>query len=158
MATVRNPLAGFGLTIVGALGLSFLVGFPILFLPDRGLIYFYLPFALFGAGFFAGRTTFLGSLGFIGGTMGGFLGLYAFQSLFMQKGWPFLPVGWTVLITFAFGAACGLGGLATGKLGLHRIERMSAHAPRMRRCPKCGAKVGVAARKCWSCRSYLPPT
>src|SRR2546422_3335027 len=64
MPTVRNPLAGFALTIVGALGLAFLVGVPfILFVPqfDRGLIYFYLPFALFGAGFFAGRTTFLGS-------------------------------------------------------------------------------------------------
>jgi len=158
IATVRNPLAGFALTILGSVGLSFLVAVPILFLPDRGLIYFYLPFALFGAGFLAGRTTFLGSLGFMGGIMGGFLGLYAFQSLFLQKGWPFLPAGWIVLITLGFSAACGLGGLASGKLGLRRITRLSEHAPKMRRCLKCGAKVGIAARKCWSCRSYLPPT
>ena len=160
MPTVRNPLAGFALTIVGALGLAFLVGVPfILFVPqfDRSLIYFYLPFALFGAGFFAGRTTFLGSLGFLGATLGGFIGLYAFQSLFVPQGWPLWP-GWTSLITLGFSAMCGLGGLATGKLGLRRIDRMTANAPKMRRCQKCGAKVGVAARKCWSCRSYLPPT
>src|SRR2546428_3111170 len=159
MPTVRNPLAGFALTIVGALGLAFLVGVPfILFVPqfDRGLIYFYLPFALFGAGFFAGRTTFLGSLGFLGGTLGGFIGIYAFQSLFVPQGWPLWPA-WTFLITLGFSAMCGLGGLATGKLGLRRIDRMTAHAPKMRRCQKSGAKGGVAARKCWSFRAYLPP-
>jgi ribosomal protein L40E len=46
----------------------------------------------------------------------------------------------------------------SGKLGLRRIERMSETGLKMRRCLKCGAKVGVAARKCWSCRAYLPPT
>src|SRR2546427_8156288 len=159
MPTVRNPLAGFALTIVGALGLAFLVGVPfILFVPqfDRGLIYFYLPFALFGAGFFAGRTTFLGSLGFLGGTLGGFLGLYAFQSLFVPQGWPLWPA-WTSLITLGFSAMCGLGGLATGKLGLRRIDRMTANAPKMRRWPKSGAKGGGAARKGWARRAYLPP-
>src|SRR5881296_1946275 len=120
MASVRNPLAGFGLTILGALGLSFLAGIPILFLPQRELTYFYFPFALFGVGVFSGRTTFLGSLGFV--------------------------------------AACGLGGAASGKLGLKRIDRLTERAPKMRRCLKCGAKVGMSARKCWSCRSYLPPT
>src|SRR2546426_2512922 len=160
MPTVRNPLAGFALTIVGALGLSFLVGVPfILFVPqfDRGLIYFYLPFALFGAGFFAGRTTFLGSLGFLGGTLGGFIGIYAFQSLFVPQGWPLWPA-WTFLITLGFSAMCGLGGLATGKLGLRRIDRMTAHAPKMRRWQKCGGEGGGAARQCWALPSDLPPT
>src|SRR2546426_2406762 len=160
MATVRNPLAGFALTIVGALGLAFLVGVPfILFVPqfDRGLIYFYLPFALFGAGFFAGRTTFLGSLGFLGATLGGFIGLYAFQSLFVPQGWPLWP-GLTSLITLGFSAMCGLGGLATGKLGLRRIDRMTANAPKMRRGPQSGGKGGGGARKRWACRAYLPPT
>lgn len=158
MASVRNPLAGFALTILGALGLSFLVGVPVLFLPSGDLVYFYLPFALFGVGLFAGRTTFLGSLGFLGALIGGFVGIYAFQVLFIPQGWALLPVGWEVLMTLGFGAACGLGGLTSGKIGLVRIERNVEHAPKMRRCLKCGAKVGMAARKCWSCRSYLPPT
>ena len=33
MVSVRNPLAGFGITILGTVALSFLVGIPILFLP-----------------------------------------------------------------------------------------------------------------------------
>src|SRR2546428_7456615 len=79
---VRNPLAGFGLTILGTLGLSFLAGIPILFLPQRELTYFYFPFALFGVGVFSGRTTFLGSLGFIGGRLGGIAGGWLFQFFF----------------------------------------------------------------------------
>ncbi len=158
MPIVRNPLIGFALTILGSLGLSFLVGVPILFLPARELLLFYLPFALFGVGLFSGRTTFIGSLGFVGGMLGGFFGIYTFQSLFLPSGWPMWPAEWTVLLTLAFGAACGIGGMASGKLGQKRIDRMTEHGPKMRRCHKCGAKVGLAARKCWSCRTYLPPT
>src|SRR3989441_4985442 len=84
---VRNPLAGFGLTILGTLGLSFLAGIPILFLPQRELTYFYFPFALFGVGVFSGRTTFLGSLGFIGGLLGGIAGGWLFQFFFLPAGW-----------------------------------------------------------------------
>src|SRR2546426_819648 len=36
MVSVRNPLAGFGITILGTVALSFLVGIPLLFLP-RGI-------------------------------------------------------------------------------------------------------------------------
>ncbi len=147
--------------MLAASGLSFLVGVPILILPDpyRELLSFFFPFAFFGVGLFAGRTTFLGTLGFIGATIGGFLGIYAFQTLFLASaGWPLWPAGFEVLLDLAFAAACGLGGLATGKLGLRRMERLTDLAPKMRRCAKCGAKVGIAARKCWSCRSYLPPT
>src|SRR3989442_12665792 len=90
---VRNPLAGFGLTILGTLGLSFLAGIPILFLPQRELTYFYFPFALFGVGVFSGRTTFLGSLGFIGGLLGGIAGVWLFPVLFLSAGWPAGPPG-----------------------------------------------------------------
>src|SRR5213596_860355 len=148
MSKVRNPLAGFGITIGLALGFSFFICVP----------NFFLPFALFGVGAFSGRSGFLGTLGFIGATMGAFLGVYAFQSLFVPQGWPLWFSDWAVLIDAAFGGCCGIGGLASGKLGLRRIERMSETGLKMRRCLKCGAKVGVAARKCWSCRAYLPPT
>ena len=160
MAEVRNPLAGFAITIAGAAGLSFVAALPLWFiltLQDE-LVYFYLPFALFGVGMFAGRSGFLGSLGFIGATLGGFVGTHAYQLLFLPNGWPLWPTEWTFVMTFAFGAACGVGGLAMGKLGLRRVERLTELAPKMRRCARCGAKVGIAARKCWSCRAYLPPT
>ena len=158
LPAVRNPLIGFGLTTAAALILSFVISVPVLFFPDVALLLFYLPFALFGAGVLAGRTTFLGSIGFIGGSIGGFIGVYIFQVFLVPDGWPLWPLDWEILLTLAFGAACGLGGFASGKLGLRRIERMTENAPKMRRCLKCGAKVGIAARKCWSCRSYLPPT
>src|SRR2546425_2675221 len=96
---VRNPLAGFGLTILGTLGLSFLAGIPILFLPQRELTYFYFPFALFGVGVFSGRTTFLGSLGFIGGRLGGISGVWLFQVLFLPARWPLGPPGLHGLMT-----------------------------------------------------------
>jgi len=163
MVSVRNPLAGFGITILGTVALSFLVGIPILFLP-RDLAYFYFPFVLFAVGVFAGRTTFIGSLGFMGALIGGIVGVYAFQALFLPAGWPLtagVPVwltGNSFITVLLFGTSCGLGGAASGKLGLKRIERLTDRAPKMRRCLKCGAKVGMSARKCWSCRSYLPPT
>lgn len=158
MASVRNPLAGFAITICFSLGLSFLAGLPVLILPQPELVYFYLPFALFGVGLFAGRGGFLGSVGFAGATLGAFIGTFAVQSLFVPRGWPMWPADLTILLTLAFGAACGFGGLVMGKIGLRRIDRLSEHGPKMRRCLKCGAKVGIAARKCWSCHGYLPPT
>ena len=158
MPTVRNPLSGLALTILGALGLSFLVGLPILFLPAREIGLLYLPFVLFGIGMFAGRSSYIGFMGFAGATLGAFVGMYAFRSLFLPTGWPMWPSGWGILLDVGFALACGLGGLATGKLGLRRIERMTAHGPKVRRCRRCGAKVGLTARKCWSCRAYLPPT
>ncbi len=158
LPAVRNPLIGFGLTTAASLILAFLVSVPVLFFPDVALLLFYLPFALFGAGVIAGRTTFLGTIGFIGGSIGGFIGIYLFRLLLFQGAWPLWPADWEILLSLAFAAACGLGGFASGKLGLRRIERMTENAPKMRRCLKCGAKVGIAARKCWSCRSYLPPT
>lgn len=158
MASVRNPLAGFGITICVSLGLSFFAGLGVRILPQPELVYLYLPFALFGIGMFAGRGGFLGSVGFVGATIGAFIGTYAVQLLFIPWGWPMWPADWTVLLTLAFGAACGLGGLVMGKIGLRRIDRLSEHGPKMRRCLRCGVKVGVAARKCWSCRGYLPPT
>lgn len=157
MTSIRNPLAGFGITIFGALALSFLAGIPVLFLPQRELVYFYLPFALFGVGMFSGRSGFLGSLGFIGATLGGFVGIHAFQLLFVPQGWPMWSADWTILLNFALGLICGTGGLVMGKLGLRRVEKITEHAPKMRRCKRCGAKVGIAARKCWSCRATLPP-
>src|SRR2546429_698759 len=139
MVSVHNPLAGFGITILGTAALSFLVGIPIVFLP-RDLAYFYFPFVLFAVGVFSGRTTFIGSLGFMGALIGGIVGVYAFQALFLPAGWPLtagIPpwlTGTSFITVLLFGAASGLGGAASGKLGLKRIERLTDRAPKMRRC------------------------
>ncbi|HEY5605227.1 MAG TPA: hypothetical protein VIL45_01760 [Thermoplasmata archaeon] len=158
MPAVRNPLTGLALTILSALGLSFLVGLPILFLPAPEIALLYLPFALFGIGLFAGRSSYIGFMGFAGATLGAFAGTYVFRILFLPAGWPMWPLGWEILLDVGFALACGLGGLATGKLGLRRLERLTANTPKVRRCRKCGAKVGLTARKCWDCKAYLPPT
>ncbi|HKW43436.1 MAG TPA: hypothetical protein VJP06_04535 [Thermoplasmata archaeon] len=160
MVALRNPLAAFAQTVAGTSVLSFLVGVPILFLPQRELVFFYLPFVLFAVGFVSARSSFIGMLGFVGATLGGFVGISAYLLLLNPSGWPVPPwlAGFEFLVTLGFAAACGLGGFSTGALGLRRMERMADHAMKMRRCGKCGAKVGVAARKCWSCHSYLPPT
>src|SRR5947199_134261 len=123
-----------------------------------------LRFVRFAGGGFAGRTTFIGSLGFVGALIGCIVGVYAFQALFLPAGWPLtagVPVwltGNSFITVLLFGTSCGLGGAASGKLGLKRIERLTDRAPTMRRCLKCGAKVRMSARKCWAWRSYLPPT
>src|SRR5438093_359742 len=110
MVSVRNPLAGFGITILGTAALSFLVGIPIVFLP-RDLAYFYFPFVLFAVGVFSGRTTFIGSLGFMGALIGGIVGVYAFQALFLPAGWPLtagIPpwlTGTSFITVLLFGAA-----------------------------------------------------
>src|SRR5439155_22161695 len=122
MSKVRNPLAGFGITIGSALGFSFFICVPILFLPQAELVYFYLPFALFGVGAFSGRSGFLGTLGFIGATMGAFLGVYAFQSLFVPQGWPLWFSDWTIPTAAAFGRWSGIGGFSSGKPGLWHVE------------------------------------
>ncbi len=148
MPKVRNPLSGFGLTIVWALGLSAVVTFGSTFIPFLEFRLFFLGFALFGAGTLAGRQSYLASLGFVGSYLGSFVGLYIVQTLFWYNPWIFL-------VTAAMAGACGLGGATTGKLGLRRIERAAMVAPKTRHCPRCGSRVGPTARKCWDCKGYL---
>src|SRR5437762_2166389 len=155
MAKVRNPLAGFGITIASALGFSFFMCVPILFLPQAELVYFYLPFALFGVGAFAGRSGFLGTLGFIGATMGAFLGVYAFQSVFLPQGWPLWFSDWAILMDAAFGACCGIGGLASASSACdgssacrRRASRCAVASSAGRRSASRPASVGRAGPTC----------
>ncbi len=148
MPKVRNPLVGFAFTILGALGLSALVTLASTLIPFLEFRLFFLGFALFGAGAFVGRQSYLASLGFVGGYLGAFVGLYIIQAFFWWNPWLFA-------MTAALAAACGLGGAMTGKLGVRRLERAAQQAPKTRRCPRCGSRVGPTARKCWDCRAYL---
>jgi len=148
MPKVRNPLVGFGLTIAWALGLAAGVTFASTFIPFIEFRLFFLGFALFGAGALAGRQSYLASLGFFGAYLGSFVGLYVVQTLFWYN-------PWILLMTAAMAGACGLGGATTGKLGLRRIERAAMEAPKSRHCPRCGARVGPTARKCWDCKGFL---
>jgi hypothetical protein len=159
MPTVRNPLSSFIITIFAALGLTLLVASLI-----RLIFLFFLPimsgafemqlillsFSFVAVGAVAGRFSLIGSMGFVGSLVGGFFATFLFQTLLF-------PTDWIVLLSMFWGALIGLGGLLTGKLGLRRIDRALAALPQARKCQRCGAKVGLTAQKCWSCRAFLPP-
>ncbi len=147
---VRNPLAGFGITILMAMALAALFVWPVVtFVPAYFEFWaFALGFLLFGTGVLAARSSYLGSLGFLGGFIGGFVGFYIGESLFWLNTYPF-P------LALAMALPCGLGGLVSGKLGVLKIERASRVAQGFRRCKRCGARVGAQAEKCWSCKAAL---
>ena len=147
---IHNPLSSFVMTILGALGLSMVAAIPTLFVSIFELRIIVLSFALVGVGAVSGRSSIIGSMGFVGAFVGGFVGILAFQFTL----WP--TAGWEFMLALYFGALCGLGGLATGKLGLRRLEKAVKDMPQIRRCQRCGAKVGLSASKCWSCRASLP--
>ena len=146
---VRNPISSLGVTLATSAFGAFLVGLPSIFVPYVELTLFYLVFAMFGVGLLAGRSSLLGSLGFAGAIVGGVAGSFLWQVFLAPALWP---SGWALLL------APAPGGVATGKLGLRRGEKMVESLPKLRRCQRCGAKVGINAKKCWSCRAYLPPT
>jgi len=150
MAHIHNPLSSFVLTIIAALGLSIVAALPTLFVSVFEFRIIVMSFALVGVGAVAGRSSLIGSMGFVGSFVGGFAGILAFQFTV----WP--TAGWEFMLALYFGALCGLGGLATGKLGLRRLEKAVKDMPQIRRCQRCGAKVGLSASKCWSCRASLP--
>lgn len=148
--TVRNPLAGFMLAILSALGLSAVAGYASTYVPYMEFRLFFLGFAFFGIGAFAGRKTYLGSLGFVGAYLGTFLGFYLVEQFFAADFW-IGPQALALVLAFA----AGLGGFVTGKIGVHRLERQQRFTSGLRRCSSCGARVGVSARKCWSCKATL---
>ena len=147
---VRNPLAGFGVTIGVALGLSAVFVWPVVtFVPAYFEFWtFTLGFLMFGAGVFAARSSYLGSFGFLGGFIGGFVGFYIGESLFWINTYAFI-------LALVMGGACGLGGFVSGKLGVARIEQASRIPRGYRRCRRCGARVGAEAERCWSCKAAL---
>ena len=147
-APLRNPLAGFALAIVITAPIAGVAGFAAAFLPYLEFRLFFLGGARFAAGCFAARETFLGSLGFVGAYLGAFAGFYVAELLF----WTDVPME---LLALALAAAAGLGGLIAGKIGVIQLDRMKAIAPAQRRCQNCGARVGLSAHKCWSCKASL---
>jgi len=156
MATVRNPLSAFVMTIIAAFGLCLLIGVVIhyvlqILLPGAfEMEIIILSFSVVALGAVAGRFSIIGSMGLVGSLVGGFFAMLTFQTFFFLTDWTFpLSLFW--------GALTGAGGLLTGKLGLRRIDRALSAMPQMRRCARCGAKVGLNAQKCWSCRAFLPP-
>lgn len=147
---VRNPLAGFALASLASALLSAVAGWASMtFIPYTEFRLFAAGFALVAIGAVASRRVFLGSLGFVGAYLGGFLGFYFAELLF----WP---NPWQELIALGIGLAAGLGGFISGRIGVLKLDRMRKFAPAPRRCRKCGERVGESARKCWSCKASLP--
>lgn len=146
---VRNPLAGFALASLMSALLSGIAGWvATTFIPFTEFRLFALGFGLFAIGAFASRRVFLGSLGFVGAYLGAFLGVYFAELLF----WP---NPWQELLALGMGLAAGLGGFVSGRIGVVRLDRMRKFAPAQRRCRNCGERVGLSARKCWSCKASL---
>jgi hypothetical protein len=125
-------------------------GFASIFIPYLEFRLFFLGFVFFGAGAFAGRKTYMGSLGFVGAYLGAFLGFSLAEQLFWEPTFP-----WMEPLALGLAVAAGLGGFMMGKIGVHRLEREQRVTPGLRRCSRCGARVGVSARKCWSCKAFL---
>lgn len=153
--SVRNPLSGFMFAILAALLGSTAVGFLSTLVPYLEFRLFFLGFALLAVGWFSGRRTFLGSLGFVGTYLGAFLGTYIAEVWF----WVLMPTPLAFLsmefLALLLALAAGAGGFMAGKLGIFRLERARARQPSVRRCAKCGARVGPSARRCWSCKASL---
>ncbi len=149
MGPVRNPLAGFVLAILEAALLSGVAGFASTFIPYTEFRLFALGLGLFAVGVFSGRKTYLGTLGFVGAYLGAFLGFYISEQLFWTN-------PWMELLALGLAFAAGFGGLVTGKLGVIKLDRIQAARPTLRRCRNCGARVGLSANKCWSCKASLP--
>jgi hypothetical protein len=151
MLKIRNPLHGLVLTILVSLGITFLGGLGVLLLPFFELRVIVLGFIALGAGAMGGRTSLLGFIGLSGSFLGGFIGVLFLQFLLWSTGWEYV-------LALGLGAIAGLGGLITGKLGPRRARQDLETMLRTVRCPRCGARVGLSAVRCWSCRAYLPPS
>src|SRR3990170_2882346 len=134
MLKIRNPLHGLVLTILVSLVITFLGGLGVLLLP-----------------FFELRVIVLGFIALGGSFLGGFIGVLFLQFLLWSTGWEYV-------LALGLGAIAGLGGLITGKLGPRRARQDLETMLRTVRCARCGARVGLSAVRCWSCRAYLPPT
>jgi len=168
VSDVRNPILGVTVTLVKSLGYGLVADLPMVFLPfligldvPFELQLFYLGFAFFFLGAVAGRSSIVGFLGFVGA----FLGL-AFAALLCWTVLPSLyallgltvavpPPAWEVPLAFLLGGVGGLGGMVTGKLGLRRVQHIAENVPTLRKCDRCGSRVGLSASKCWSCRATL---
>jgi len=150
VAAARNPLLSFLITTVAAAGLSGGASLGALLLPYAEFRLFYLGLVLFAMGFLAGRASYIGFMSFAGGYVGGFWGVYVFRQLVWYLEWYWF---WPIAAGMAF--SCGLGCFLSSKLMGQRLDREIQAAPRTRRCQRCGAKVGIGARKCWDCNAPL---
>ena len=134
--------------ILMAVALSTIAGFASSFIPYGEFRLFFLGLTLFGIGAFAGRKTFVGTLGFVSGYLGAFVGFYLSELVFWMN-------PWMEVLALALALASGLGGFVTGKLSVRQLERVVQLTPGLRRCSNCGARVGTSAHKCWSCNAPL---
>jgi hypothetical protein len=146
--SIRNPLVGFLLVILASLALTAVAGFAGTFIPYVEFRLFFLGFAFFGAGAVAGRKTFVGSLAFVGAYLGAFFGFLLIEQLVWVN-------PWMEVLALGLAVPAGLGGFMMGKIGVHRLAREQRVTPGLRRCSRCGARVGLSARKCWSCKAVL---
>ena len=149
---VRNPLVALFMTLFETAIFAPLLCIPLLLFPQ-----FALPaeFPLFWgvaafaiAGGIAGRSGTFASAAFVTTFLGGFIGYAVFFGL------AFSPLN--LLFTVMHGLVAGVAGWASAKRHVATVRaEVKLENDEKRRCKMCGVRVGLWAKKCWSCRASL---
>ena len=149
---IRNPFTAAFLTLAEAAALAVLLRAPVLAFGPLGLppevptFYVVAAFAL--AGWLAGRSGRFPLAAFPAAFLGGFVGYAAFALLVGA------PADLVHAAIHAAVAGAGAWASATWRMATFTPESALENAE-TRRCRMCGARVGLKARRCWSCRSSL---
>ena len=132
---------------------------PLLCIPLLLFPYFGLPFgseislfwgvaAFAVAGSLAGRSGIFAMAAFALTFLGGFVGYAVFFGL------AFSPANF--LFAAIHGLVAGVGGWAAAKRKFVKLKaEVLLESEDKRRCKMCGVRVGLWAKKCWSCRASL---
>ena len=149
---VRNPLVALFMTLFETAIFSPILCVPLLLFPPLGLpvelslLWGIAAFAAAGA--IAGRFATFAATAFVMTFIGGFIGYAVFFGL------AFAPVN--LLHTAMYALIAGVGGWASAKRRASVVrEEVDLEAADKRRCKVCGVRVGLWAKKCWSCRASL---
>src|SRR2546427_3679692 len=151
---VRNPLVAVFGTLAEAAIFAPLLAIPLVifsylslpFLMLISLAYGLAAFAI--AGFLAGRAGTFAFAAFPVAFLGGFLGYFVFFAI------AFPPVNLLFAAMYATIEAGAAWASATRRMSkVHAEVRLENEEKR--RCRLCGARVGVKATHCWSCRASL---
>jgi len=149
---VRNPLVALFMTLFETAIFAPLLCVPLLLFPFFGLpseISLFWAVAAFSvAGGVAGRSGIFALAAFAQTLLGGFLGYVVFFGLAFSSA--------NLLFALIHGLVAGVGGWAAANRHVVKFKaEVQLENEEKRRCKGCGVRVGLSAKKCWSCRASL---
>jgi len=123
--------------------------FPYLGLPFEFEITLFWGVAAFAiAGGLAGRSGIFALAAFALTFLGGFVGYVVFFGLAFSAA--------NLLFALIHGLVAGVGGWGSAKRHIVKFKaEVLLENEEKRRCKMCGVRVGLWAKKCWSCRASL---